>query len=171
MSGKSEILDVVNDNDKKVGTATKERVYKEKLPHRVVHVLLLRPDFQEVFLQIRSLKKSYLPGYYCTSAGGHVQAGETYVQAARRELYEELGITSRLRLVYRFLYTDNNHKRYISVFIAITDKKEVSFLDGEVMEGKFMSLPKAASLIRKGSKIHPQLKECFTRLLKRGFSR
>jgi len=85
-----EPMDIVDDNDQVIGQTTQGEIYSQKLTHRIVHIFVINPETNEVYFQVRSENKSYLPGFYCTSAGGHVSAGETYEQAAKRELVEEI---------------------------------------------------------------------------------
>jgi 16S rRNA (adenine1518-N6/adenine1519-N6)-dimethyltransferase len=46
----------------------------------------------ELFLQKRSIWKDRNPGLWDSSAAGHVDSGETYIEAAHREFREELGV-------------------------------------------------------------------------------
>lgn len=163
---KVEFLDIVDEKDSIIGVASIEEVYRKKLTHRIVHVFVIHPETSELYLQRRALTKSFLPGYYCTSAGGHVRAGETYTQAARRELHEELGINPKLKQIDNLKFISNNHTRLITVFLAKASRG-FSFPDKEVMCGSFFSLTKAYHLVRKSKKIHPQLKFCFDRLLEK----
>lgn len=79
-----EIFDVVDEADRVVGRATRAVVHRDGLRHRAAHVFLLNSR-GELFLQRRSL-----------------DAGESYVEAARRELAEELGVVvAAARLVER----------------------------------------------------------------------
>ncbi len=48
-------------------------------------------DGQEVLLQLRQ-GTGYMDGYWACAAAGHVEAGESVLQAACREAVEELGI-------------------------------------------------------------------------------
>ena len=72
----------------------------------------------------------------CTSAGGHVRSGETYEQAAKRELYEEIGLHTSLHEVHQFVFESDSHKSFIALFGA------------------------PATKLRRGKKIHPQLEPC-----------
>ena len=88
----SELFDIVDEADRVIGTAPRGVVHAEGLLHRAVHILVQRAD-GSVFLQKRSLEKDSHPGKWDSSASGHLDAGEAYEAAARREAQEELGIT------------------------------------------------------------------------------
>ncbi len=160
-----EFMDIVNDYDEVTGKATQKEVYDKKLNHRIVHVLVLNPKTKEIYFQKRSEKKNYLPGYYCTSAGGHVQSGESYEDAAKRELREEIGLSTPLKKLANLQFVSDNHKRFVQLFLAFADSG-FKFSDGEVESGEFLSFEKANELIKKGEKIHPQLDLCFKWLYK-----
>ena len=91
MSASDELLDVVDENDQVVGVKTRGEIHTEGLMHRAVHILVFNPR-GELFLQKRSMLKDEQPGKWDTSAAGHVDSGEDYLDCARRELAEELGI-------------------------------------------------------------------------------
>ncbi len=82
------------------GTITgeiKERslVHRDGDLHGTVHIFIVRKNDQgerELLLQKRSATKDAFPGCYDISAAGHVSAGQDYMEAALRELEEELGI-------------------------------------------------------------------------------
>src|SRR5271163_326450 len=68
--------------------APRREVHARKLLHRAIHVLI--HDAQGcLFLQRRSMGKDTFPGCWDSSCSGHVDAGEDYFTAARRELVEE----------------------------------------------------------------------------------
>ncbi len=95
-----ELLDVVDELDRPVGRLTRAEVHRRLVPHRAVHVFL-RDPLGRLLLQKRSMAKDESPGLWTSSASGHVDAGETYVAAAYRELREELGIDLPLRFVFK----------------------------------------------------------------------
>jgi len=86
-----EWFDVVDENDAVVGREKRSVVHARNLLHRAVHVLAFNQRGQ-VFLQMRSRNKDQCPCLWGSSAAGHLDCGETYAQAARREFREELGI-------------------------------------------------------------------------------
>ena len=89
-----ELLDVVDASVRVIGRATRERVHREGLLHRAVHLLVWHPDGR-LLLQKRSASKACCPGLWDTSVGGHVAAGEDGLVAVLRESREELGILLR----------------------------------------------------------------------------
>ena len=87
-----ELFDVVDEQDQVLRQATRKEVHDHGLIHRAVHVLVFNKN-HDCLLQQRSLLKDRHPGVWDSSAAGHLDAGEDYDTAARRELEEELGIT------------------------------------------------------------------------------
>jgi isopentenyl-diphosphate delta-isomerase type 1 len=86
-----EILDVVDENDNVIAQKTRGKIHAEGLMHRAVHILVFNSQ-GELFLQKRSMSKDEQPGKWDSSAAGHVDSGEAYLDCARREITEELGI-------------------------------------------------------------------------------
>jgi isopentenyldiphosphate isomerase len=86
-----EWFDVVNERDEVIGRATRREVHATGLWHRAVHVLVFDADGR-VFLQMRSMLKDLCPGRWDSSCSGHLDVGEDYDAAARRELLEEIGV-------------------------------------------------------------------------------
>ncbi len=97
MSVSEELLDVVDADDRVVGRATRGEIHARGLMHRAVHVLVFNRA-GDLFLQRRSLAKDENPGLWDSSAAGHVDSGEEYVDCARREIGEELGIDAGIEL-------------------------------------------------------------------------
>lgn len=73
------------------GTATRDRVRAENLPHAATGVLLA-DHAGRVYVHRRTDDKDVYPGMWDCWAGGVVGAGEAPLDAARRELAEELGV-------------------------------------------------------------------------------
>ena len=94
----NEIFDVVDDHDVVLRQATRHDVHAGNLRHRAVHIFIFNQR-DELFLQKRSRKKDRHPCLWDSSASGHVAAGQTYDETARRELLEELGVQTALEAV------------------------------------------------------------------------
>lgn len=86
-----ELFDVVNERDEVICQKPRDEVHRSNLLHRAVHVLVINSQGQ-VFLQKRSRKKDVSPGAWDSSASGHLHVGESYDDAAARELEEEIGL-------------------------------------------------------------------------------
>jgi len=70
----------------------KDAIHRDGDWHRAAHVWIVSPDGR-VLVQRRSLRKENNPGLWDVSAAGHLSAGESAVEAAVRETFEELGLT------------------------------------------------------------------------------
>jgi len=90
-SSTEEWVDIVDDNDRVVATATRAEMRAGNLLHRAVYVFVLNGR-GEVFVHRRTPTKDVYPGYCDVTIGGVVGAGESYDAAAERELAEELGV-------------------------------------------------------------------------------
>lgn len=91
-----DIFDIVDSNDTVVGSAPRSIVHRERLMHRAAHILIFCNvgGRKKILLQKRSMLKDSYPGRYTTSCSGHVDSGETYDEAAVRELSEETGVVA-----------------------------------------------------------------------------
>jgi isopentenyl-diphosphate delta-isomerase len=110
-----ELIDIVDVSNNVIGVATKDEVRAKKLLCRVVFVIILN-DHDELLLQQRKATKKTYPLYWSGSAAGHVTSGESYEQAAYRELQEELGIHTPLTELGRF--TSEPDQEIVAVFVG-----------------------------------------------------
>ena len=77
-------------------------VHAKGLWHRTVHIWAFDSKGRILF-QLRSRVKENNPGLFDTSCAGHISAGDSSVNAAVRELREELGVHKSSRdLEYLF---------------------------------------------------------------------
>ncbi|MBP3321047.1 MAG: NUDIX domain-containing protein [Clostridia bacterium] len=96
LNGKpSELFDLLDENGEKNGQF-KERslVHLHGDRHATVHIWIYRQigDKIELLLQKRADSKDAYPGMLDISCAGHLSRGESYEDAAKRELEEELGL-------------------------------------------------------------------------------
>jgi isopentenyl-diphosphate delta-isomerase type 1 len=131
---KEEFVDVVHAGDEIVAHATRKECHKHGLRHRIVHVIITNGN--KIYVQRRSTKKDIYPGYYEASLSGHVRKGETYLQAAKRELKEELGIKQgRLKKLGTFVYETRKEHAVCAVFLMEDFKGEITLDKEEVASG------------------------------------
>lgn len=88
----SELVDVVDEDDRVVATVPRREMRARRLLHRCTYVLL-RNAAGDILVHRRTHTKDVFPGAYDVFAGGVCAAGESYDVCARRELAEELGVT------------------------------------------------------------------------------
>ena len=91
MNPPDEKFDLVDPNDRVIGSAPRSEIHSRGLLHRAVHLWLFHPDGR-LLLQKRSLDKDREPGRWTSSVSGHVNSGEEYDAAMHREIPEEIGI-------------------------------------------------------------------------------
>ena len=68
-----------------------EEAWAKGLYHRIVRIVVEDSDGR-LLLQKRAPTKELYPDFWDSAASGHVDAGEDYETAAKRELKEELGV-------------------------------------------------------------------------------
>ncbi|CAF0689229.1 NUDIX hydrolase [Candidatus Methylacidithermus pantelleriae] len=118
-----EFLDIVDPEDRVIGSAPRHEVHARGLCHRASHVLLYNARW-EILLQRRSLRKEFDPGRWDSSASGHVVAGEDYLTAAVREVLEELGVSippDRLRWIGKLSPTGKTAHEFVAIFLGPID--------------------------------------------------
>ncbi|HYH75026.1 MAG TPA: NUDIX domain-containing protein [Candidatus Saccharimonadales bacterium] len=88
---KHELLDIVSLDGQPTGQLIdKAVIHDQGLWHRDVHVWVT--NGRDILQQQRAWDKTIMPGEWDVSVGGHVGAGESYLDAAQRETAEELGL-------------------------------------------------------------------------------
>lgn len=148
-----EIFDLVTEDDSKIiGTALREECHgNPALIHRAVRIMVFaQADGEYLLLQKRSMSKKVQPGKWDAAVGGHVASGETLLQAAARELAEEIGITLEKEQTLEFFYTIKVRNAFesenITVYKLIHNGPFIR-QEEEVEELRFFSLPELKELL------------------------
>jgi 8-oxo-dGTP pyrophosphatase MutT (NUDIX family) len=89
-----EILDLVNDFDVVIGRIPRDDSWDKASRGGYVRVInaFVKNSKGQLFIPRRSSSKRMFPNGLDMSVGGLVQAGETYLQAFKRETFEELNL-------------------------------------------------------------------------------
>ncbi len=157
-----EEVDIVDAHDNVVGREKREEAHKKGLLHRVVHVMVFDPD-GKLFVQQRSLSKDVYPGFWEGSLSGHVMRGESYIDAAERELHEELGVCisrKSLKEVLLFGLHDEKERVFAKLFVVKDFKSDVKLDSDEVKSGGFWKMQKVETELQKGKLFfHPLFKK------------
>ncbi len=92
-SKKVEMIDVLDAEGNKTGkTASRADIHSQGLWHRTAHVFMINSKHQ-VLLQLRAKNTLTNPSKWHLSAGGHIEAGQTSLEGAQREMEEEIGLS------------------------------------------------------------------------------
>ncbi|MAD98122.1 MAG: hydrolase [Flavobacteriaceae bacterium] len=87
-----ELIDILTPTGEPTGkSAMKSEAHKNGWFHGTVHVWVFTSS-RKIVLQKRAMTKKVLPGLWDISAAGHIGAGESVIDAAKREVLEELGL-------------------------------------------------------------------------------
>jgi 16S rRNA (adenine1518-N6/adenine1519-N6)-dimethyltransferase len=108
-------LPVVDESDHVLRSASRPEVHGNNLLHRAVHILIFN-KIGDLYLQKRSPCKDRHPLLWDSSAAGHVEAGEDYDEAARRELKEELGIDVPLERVVKLPASERTDYEFVWLY-------------------------------------------------------
>ena len=146
-----ELLDIVTEEDIVTHRAMRSVAHAQGLWHRGVHVFLLTRD-GELLIQLRSKVRAQYPSVWDGSVSEHVKAGESYREAARRGLLEELGVEGidvQPLVKFRMNYGPNDNE-ISTLFKGAVDPDRVRFDPGEIAQVDYLSLDKLLELMRRG---------------------
>ena len=146
-----EVWDVLDKNGLPTGkTVERKRVCLLKGEyHLVVHIWVLGADGR-VLIQRRSLERPLMPGEWA-AIGGSAVSGESAVEAAKRELFEEMGIDAdenEFQLIRNMVRKNS----ILNIFLVCrsTPISELSLQQEEVSEAKWVHRNKLRQMIKTG---------------------
>ena len=146
-----EYLDILDNKGTKTGEVKSyDEAHQTGLVHKAVHVWLLNSK-NELLIQKREMNRRAYPLYWDISAAGHISTGQTSIEAAQREVEEELGLKIlESEFVYLFTLEEHiilNNGTYVNnefqdVFLVKKDIdcSQIKLTDGEVEEVRFLNL-------------------------------
>jgi isopentenyl-diphosphate Delta-isomerase len=98
-----ELVELVDNEDRPIGTAEKMDAHRRGLRHRAFSVIVWNAR-GELLLQRRAASKYHSAGLWTNACCGHPRPGEDVALAARRRLAEEMGFTCRPIPLFRTHY-------------------------------------------------------------------
>ena len=129
-----ELVDVVNDGGDVIGQATRAEIRSRNLLHRSVFIAVTTST-NELVVHQRADWKDVWPSRWDICFGGVVDAGESFAEAAVREIWEEAGIVctiADLADLGEGRYDDGLVHEIGHVYRLVSDQ-EPCFNDGEVV--------------------------------------
>ncbi|MET9098649.1 NUDIX domain-containing protein [Streptomyces antibioticus] len=110
-----ELIERVDERDRVLGVVRRDWAIRHGWLHRVA-VTVCRDRDGRILVHQRSRHVPRFPGCYEVAVGGAVAVGESYEEAARRELGEEMGVgAARVRCVLRFLNRSGLSPHWLAV--------------------------------------------------------
>ncbi len=109
----SEQIDIVDENNNVIGTTDATTAHELKLMHRIVGVFVFDADGS---LYVQTSNKY---GKYDLAVGGHVGKGESYDDAARREMFEEIRLDVPIKHVSTFLPENARFNHFWAIYEAM----------------------------------------------------
>ena len=117
-----EILDLVNETDEVIGQISRSAAYEKGISNfRVINAFVINGKGQ-LWIPRRGPNKRIFPNALDMSVGGHVETGESYEEAFKRELKEELNIDPA-STPYRILGKLTPHQHSLSAFMTVYEIK------------------------------------------------
>ena len=134
---RAELVDVVDDADRVIGTVTRAEMRRRNLQHRSVGIAVFGTDGR-LLVHRRADDKDVWPGCWDLAVGGVVSAGEDYAAAAVREVGEEIGVHAvELQLLGTGRYADDDVTAFVRCYAVVHDGP-FHFDDGEVVEVRWV---------------------------------
>ncbi|BCO07967.1 NUDIX hydrolase [Desulfolithobacter dissulfuricans] len=140
-----ETVQIVDEENREIAAVPRHIMREQNLIHRASYILVFNREGQ-LFVQKRTMDKDVYPGYFDIAAGGVVLAGESYEEAAKRELAEELGVSGvKLNVLFDQYYEDRDNRVWGRIFSCrhegpfVLQKEEVAW-------GRFMDLAEILAL-------------------------
>ncbi|WP_067836805.1 NUDIX hydrolase [Nocardia lijiangensis] len=116
-----ELVERVDEHDRVLDIVDRDKAIRARWLHRVATVVC-RDDAGRIFVHRRPEDSTRFPGYYNWLIGGAVAVGESYEDAARRELTEELRASGRIRFVLKFLCQGAIAPYWLGLHEAVIDR-------------------------------------------------
>jgi len=137
VGSETELVDIVDDDDRVVATVTRAEMRAGRMQHRAVSIAVMNSD-RRLLVHRRAEDKDLWPGMWDMAAGGVVAAGESYEVAARRELAEELGVdVDDLQHLGEGRFVDESVALIGRGYLAVHNGP-FTFTDGEIAEVRWV---------------------------------
>lgn len=135
----AELCDAIYEDESPAGfLLARNTPIPEGIYHLVVEVLV-RHTSGDFLLMQRSMEKKQAPGLYEASAGGSALAGETSLEAVKRELFEETGISEgNFSFESRHVYPELHSIFHCYLCETSQDPDSILLQEGETIDYRWM---------------------------------
>jgi len=142
-----EILDIVDENDRIIGTATKSACHQNSnLIHHTVHFTLLDKLNNKILTTIRGVQKLHDAGKLCF-LGEHILSGETYEQAVVRGVMEELGFKPNVFINSgQNIFYQGNQTELVKFYVVDWNGESLNWDKNEIEEVRWVTISELLKL-------------------------
>lgn len=136
---------LVDREDNFLGLMGKTEAHEKGILHRAISILLFNSK-KEILIQQRAEGKYHWAGIWSNTVCTHPRFEESYLAAAERRLYEELGIHTDLKEVFHFIYKAKDEESGLTeheldyVFTGLFEGA-IPFNEDEVKAVRWISVP------------------------------
>ena len=160
MSYTEEQVVLVDEQGNELGLMGKTEAHEKGLLHKAISVIIFNSK-DEMLIQQRAFSKYHWAGIWSNTCCSHPRAGESFADAAKRRLKEELGITTPLKQEFFFTYQAKDEKsgltehEYDWVFTGTFDEafdynkheiNDIKWMSKEALEKEMSEHPDQYSL-------------------------
>ena len=146
-----ELVDVVDEFDQVVQVVPRRVMRADRLRHRAVFIAVV-DGAGRLLVHRRSPHKDVWPSWCDIAVGGVVGADESYLEAAHRELAEEIGVSTatleEIDLGESRTYEDDQVSLMARCYV-VTSSGPFTFDDGEVVEAWWVHRDGLDDLLRR----------------------
>jgi len=93
--------------------------------------IIIKDKDGNFFIHQRNSNKKTFPNLFGIGAGGKIEKDETKKEAAKRELFEETGLKTNLKYLFKIKYKSESYMSEMNVFETVTEIKELNTDNGE----------------------------------------
>ena len=144
----TELMEVIDDNLNVLRIIPRKEIMEKNLKHKGA-IIIVKNSKNQFYLHQRKHTKKLYPLKWAVGAGGGVKVGESFYEASKRELKEELNIESDIEFLFDFDYKSDIDDYKSKIYITKYDG-EIRLNEDECEQGKWVSLDELKQFINEG---------------------
>ncbi len=138
---------LVDKDDNEIGSCEKIKAHKLGLCHRAFSIFIFRKKSHQLqlLIQQRHPNKYHCGGLWTNTCCSHPFPGEETKNAAKRRLFEEIGIKTELTFAGKFHYIVNfnngmTENEYYHVYVCLFSKNKININKNEISNTTWIAI-------------------------------